>query len=358
MRLRALAPSCLELFPNAVDIVKAIESTGVKTVDDLLAVYDTPESIYDGLPPAIRISLPDFRAFCEQLVFAAAAPGQSGLEAFKQEELQESGRFGGETGVEQLDALMGGSFGSYTVTEFSGVAMTQLVLWIVLRHLALYGESSALWLDTTGEFPAEQASSAIHYIVEKDSETALGRLQVSHAFNLTAAHNALDALRTTLDALTYEEHEPCPIRFLVVAPVNPLFSFNLSGTSSQGHAMLTTFTRQLSSLARAYRMSVFVINNPVSCQPHNPLSAFSATITKPGLGPTFTYLCDHTVWIGNAEDLFGDQDETLMELQNVSMGGAPRQVYIAEILRSRHVLSRTWQPFIIEGGVAILPIQL
>lgn len=73
-----------------------------------------------------------------------------------------------------------------------------------------------------------------------------------------------------------------------------------------------------------------VLNIPVSSLPRNPLSAFHSTVTKPGLGPTFTYLSDHTVWISKAEDIFEKLPDSPSNVQ----------ILLAEVFRSRTMVRR------------------
>lgn len=92
-----------------------------------------------------------------------------------------------------------------------------LALQVVLRHLSSDYNVSALWIDTTGEFPADRMPSLIEsckgnvcnqYGVMKSvgccsrhaqaSSTALDRLQVALAFDVETAHEVLEMLRSTL----------------------------------------------------------------------------------------------------------------------------------------------------------------
>ena len=75
--------------------------------------------------------------------------------------------------------------------------------------------------------------------------------------------------------------------------------------------------RHLRSMARSYYLAFLVsvctshlalsnpsevVNNTSASLPHNPLSAFSSTVRKPALGPSFTFLTDCTIWLARQED--------------------------------------------------------
>lgn len=55
-----------------------------------------------------------------------------------------------------------------------------------------------------------------------------------------------------------DSHRPSPIRYVVISPINAIFSQLLSGASSQGHAILSTFMHRLSVLARSFRLTFLV----------------------------------------------------------------------------------------------------
>lgn len=58
----------------------------------------------------------------------------------------------------------------------------------------------------------------------------------------------------------------------------------------------------------------------------NPASAFSGTIAKPSLGPTFSYLVDATLWLAKANQVLVTDREDL---------------YIVEIFKSRKTVFST-----------------
>lgn len=111
-----------------------------------------------------------------------------------------------------------------------------------------------------------------------------------------------------------------------------------------GHAIMTSFMRQLRSLARTYSLSILVrgktftrayshlnllkvLNGTSASAPHNPQSAFLTTTRKPALGPTFTFMTDATLWLAKRHQHPG------------GTGGLAAQEsgdnYVAELFRSR-----------------------
>lgn len=167
MRLRLLVPTLGEHFADAASIVQAFESAGFRTSYDLL-FGDPPEVLFSKLPDG-TISYSDLQDLLSQVASATAAHGLAGDVVLEEEQNVKSAHFGGETGVLELDEMAAGAFGAYGVTEVSGSAASRLVLWIVVRHLAQCGESSALWIDTSYDFSVDQAVLALQSIPFKVS---------------------------------------------------------------------------------------------------------------------------------------------------------------------------------------------
>lgn len=105
---------------------------------------------------------------------------------------------------------------------------------------------------------------------------------------------------------------------------------------------MVSFMRLLRSLATALvPLLALVINNTTSTSSFHQqqqnvsqpgISAFEAlSNVRPTLGPTFSYLCDWTIWIGSAQEPFPKDRE--MAVQN---GEGTK---IVEIWRSRRTVS-------------------
>ncbi|KAG8978120.1 hypothetical protein FRC05_011236 [Tulasnella sp. 425] len=162
MRLRLLMPALQEHFADASNIVQAFDDAGFKTSYEAL-FGDPPEALLSK-PSEGTISYAGLQGFLFQVAVATAAHGSSGDIVLEDEHKIKSAQFGGDTGVLELDEMVAEAFGAYGVTEVSGSAASHLVLWIVVRHLAQYGESSALWIDTTYDFSVDQAALALQNI--------------------------------------------------------------------------------------------------------------------------------------------------------------------------------------------------
>jgi RAD51-like protein 3 len=126
------------------------------------------------------------------------------------------------------------------------------------------------------------------------------------------------------------------VRLVVIDSVTSLLAPSLSAVSSHGHAIMTTFMQHLRSMARSYHLAFLVsvytshvalsnpsevVNNTSASPPRNPLSAFSLTVRKPALGPSFTFLTDCTIWLARHEDT-----------TNTEAGSS---IHVAEIFKSR-----------------------
>jgi hypothetical protein len=106
------------------------------------------------------------------------------------------------------------------------------------------------------------------------------------------------------------------------------------------------------STVTSFQICAKIINNATASTSHNPHSAFSTTVRKPALGPSFTFLTDATLW-----------------LSRICAGG---DIYVAEVFRSRTTVglfqitdtykylcysfkpSKTWCTFGIRQGVLVV----
>ena len=111
------------------------------------------------------------------------------------------------------------------------------------------------------------------------------------------------------------------------------------------------------AICSVLRCRIQVINNATSAAPapRNPHSAFSTTVAKPALGPSFAFLTDATIWLSQHREKAGTNEDCT--------------TYVAEIFRSKtavglplfynvavniHIVpkrSRTWCAFRICDGV-------
>ncbi|KAG2035877.1 P-loop containing nucleoside triphosphate hydrolase protein [Suillus americanus] len=329
MRLESVVPSIPAELVAALD-----NSCGIRTDTDLL-FFGSSLDIIKKLPLG-TVTLSDLEKFTELVAKKASVPGHRGDEI-----LVGTGRISekhtqASCGVKELDDLVG-SFGDSRVFEISGAkgsGKTALALQIVIQGLLADADSCVLWIDTSGDFSAEMTAQLVRYFDITVSNKVLERLQVSLGFNIEAVHDVLEALRISL--LSSRTVGP-RVRWIVLDSITPLMLPSLSAVSSQGHAMMTTFMRQLRELARTFGITVMVINGTSAAAPFNQSSAFASTIRKPALGPSFTFMTDCTLWLSKTKDM-PDPEGSF-------------SVHVAEVFRSRATRSKTWCTFQIRHDV-------
>ncbi|OJT03212.1 DNA repair protein RAD51 -like protein [Trametes pubescens] len=335
MRLQHFSP------PIQNELVQALQEIGIRTDTDLLLSED-PTKIFMRLPQDLGISLLDFRRAVAKVAEMASATPTYGDKLLQQELKRQEDIFADDMriGVPALDALLGG-FSPPRVIEVSGdkgSRKTALALQLSLRHLAQVRDSSVLWIDSNGEFSPERVSMMLGQMEGELSPTILERLQVSLAFDVEAVHEVLESLRQTLSSRSSFSELPTT-RCIVIDSITPLLGPMLSATSSQGHAIMTTFMRQLRAFADSFLLTILVINSSTKILPSNPETVFE-TARKPALGPSFTFMADATLWLSQRppEEAESDDDST---------------VHIAEVLRSRISRSKTWAQFKIKNGLLV-----
>ncbi|KAI0635525.1 P-loop containing nucleoside triphosphate hydrolase protein [Trametes polyzona] len=337
MRLQHFSP------PVKPELVDALQSIGIRTDTDLL-LGDNPTDIFKRLPPELGLSLLDFRRAVSKIAELASATSVYGDALLEQETKRQEDIFKEDmlVGVPELDSLLGG-FSPPKVIELSGdrgSGKTALALRVVLRHLSQIGDSSALWIDSSGEFSPERVSRMLEKIEGPCVASVLERLQVSLVFDIEAVHDLLESIRQTLSSRGDYSELPTT-RCIVIDAITPLLGPMLSATSSQGHAIMTTFMRQLRAFADTFSLTVIVINSSTKILPRNPETVFE-TARKPALGPSFTFMADATLWLSCRDE----------ELQQ-SADGVEVTTHIAEVLWSRISRSKTWAKFRIRDGILL-----
>ncbi|KAI0715829.1 P-loop containing nucleoside triphosphate hydrolase protein [Cerioporus squamosus] len=322
MRIQQLVP------PLGADLANALQEIGIKTDTDLLLAHD-PLTIFAKLPAGHGVTLRQFRDILAQVTELAAAPPVYGDKLLEQEMKRQEDIYADDMllGVPEVDALLGG---------FN--PPRALALQLALRHLARTANSSVLWIDTGGEFSPERVALLLEQLEGPYSPTALERLQVSLAFDIEAAHEVLEAVRQALSAAQDhgemdEGSSASPlIRCIVIDNITALLGPTLSATSSQGHAIMTTFMRQLRAFADLFSLTILVVNTSTRVGPRNPhatnTESVFETARKPGLGPSFTFMTDATLWLTrrSRDERDGEADSTM---------------HIAEVFRSRLTVGLT-----------------
>ncbi|KAJ7283493.1 P-loop containing nucleoside triphosphate hydrolase protein [Mycena rebaudengoi] len=328
MRLTACVPSI------PIHLVSILEKCGVKTVEEFLFSSSTFD-IFRRLPVGATTlqELTECTAIVAEL---ASAQGQSATDLLELHSESEEDRF--LSGVPRLDELLRGLVASRRLIEVSGnkgSGKTSLLLHLVLRHLSCRPQSSVLWIDTTGDFSAGRAAEILEMEDGPGACTALERLQVSLAFEVDAVHDVLEELRICFTASTPPEFK---IQGVVVDAVTPLLGPNLSPVSSQGHAIMSGFMRQLRAFAQAFSLTIFV---PFT--PYVPGSASNnPNIRKPALGKSFTFLTDATLWLASCDDGSVEQSEK----EDYSR-------HMAQVYRSKVTMAKSLCSFKIQRGLVL-----
>ncbi|KAH9847228.1 P-loop containing nucleoside triphosphate hydrolase protein [Lenzites betulinus] len=334
MRLQHFSPQIPE------GLVTALASISIRTDTDLLLSED-PTKIFMRLPQELGLSLLEFRMAIDKVAELASASFTGGDILLEHENKCQEDIFADDMllGVPEVDALLNG-FCPPRVVEVSGdraSGKTALALQLVLRHLTQVRDSSALWIDSGGDFSPERVNLMLEEMITPDAHTVLERLQVSLAFDIEAVHDVLESLRQSLSSRNSDTEVPIT-RCVVIDSITPLLGPMLSATSSQGHAIMTTFMRQLRAYAESFSLTIIVINSSTKVLPRNTEAVFN-TMRKPALGPSFTFMADATLWLSQrpAEDS-GDEAAT---------------THVVEVLRSRISRSKTWARFKIRQGLLV-----
>ncbi|GLB40569.1 putative P-loop containing nucleoside triphosphate hydrolase protein [Lyophyllum shimeji] len=327
MRLAGLVPSI------SAELVSCLDKLGIRTDTDL--VFRPIIEVYRQLPPGI-VALRDLENVVTRVTELASAPAMSGADMLKLEMQADTKAPVLSSGIDHLDRLLGG-FGGRRVIEIAGdkqSGKTTLALNIVLRHLAEFRHGRAVWLDTTGDFSVEQATEVLKSLHTEAASTALERLQVSLAFDIEAAYNVLEELESFLTpSASPENHLWC----IVIDAITPLLGPLLSAVSAQGHSTMTSFMRQLRTVAQRHSCPILVINNATLINPRDTANLSAAR--KPALGPSFAFLTDATLWLETTGDeAVHDHDREYT-------------VRSAEVLRSKTTPLRSRALFRISRGI-------
>ncbi|ESK94219.1 dna repair protein rad51-like 4 [Moniliophthora roreri MCA 2997] len=317
MRLSALA----SLLP--VGLVSSLEAIGINTDIDLLFGPSDLE-ILRRLPPQTT-SLKELR---KSISLVAECSSPKGASAFQL--LQEACPYRNlESHCLELDSILEGGFRSSYVFEVSGdrrSGKSTLLLNVALHSLVDDPEAEAVWIDTTGDFSPDRAAQVLEcFSADKPKIGVLERLQVALAVDIETVQRVMQVIISRLKPRA---------RCIVIDSITPLLGPYLSSTSTQGHAIMTSFMRHLRSIARTYSLVIFVINNAtgiLGSQP-NPQSIFPDTVKKPALGVSFPYLTDATLW-----------------LTAIGSGG----IYRIEVLRSRISRTNAWCEFVMTHGILL-----
>ncbi|KAB5591910.1 RAD51 protein [Ceratobasidium theobromae] len=348
MRIRTIHKN-IPLLISKPHILPALEASGIKTTYDLLFT-PLPDILARLCARAAEdVLTEDIVTLQDEIAVACAAPGIRG-DQLVEKELSDMETMKPQTfaplGVQSVDNLLGETLYGPYVVEISGLAgsgKSTIALQVVIRRLAHDDESSALWIDCSGDFAGERARRMCQALgLDNDAASAtLQRLQVVLSFEMDQFQTTLDSVEASLS-----ETPEASMRYIVVDPITPLLAGQITGSSSQGHATMTSTMRQLARIAQEHKITILVINRTATAAIHNSLSSFPGVTAKPALGPTFTFLAHATIWLSTASAALGRGHTERPRPE----GG---QTHIVEVFRSRVGLSHQWGTFYIQDGVVV-----
>ncbi|KAJ6539043.1 P-loop containing nucleoside triphosphate hydrolase protein [Mycena capillaripes] len=334
MRLAACVPSIPE------HLLSSLDKCGIRTDADLLFSGSTFD-LFRRLP-AQTTTLRELTEVFTLVAEMASVRGESAADLMTVHTTEPNDQ-DILSGLPQLDEILHGLTTSRRLIEVSGnkgSGKTSLLLQLVLHHLVHHPQSSVLWIDTTGDFSAVRAAEILERSDVPDASAALERLQVSLAFDVDSVHEVLEELRFSFSPSTPHQTRT---RVIVLDTITPLFAHLLSPVSSQGHAIMTGFMRQLRAFAQIFSMTVFVVNNSTAFTPFVAGSASNdPNIRKPALGPSFTFLTDATIWLVLCGD-DSDLHEKDAEIEFTK--------HVAQVYKSKVTMSPVLRTFKIRQGV-------
>ncbi|KAF9265754.1 P-loop containing nucleoside triphosphate hydrolase protein [Marasmius fiardii PR-910] len=330
--MRLNAPDFVHFIPSSS--LSEFNKIGIKTTADLLFGHSALE-IISRLPPG-TISLKDLQTYMKEIAESTSAKGASALEISKGPAYSYAPSYL-SSHCSNLDTIVGGrGFDTSRVFEISGdhkSGKTILALNIGLHVLLDDPESEVVWIDTNGDFSPDLSVRVVES--ERFPSTtnldarfeALERLQIATAVDIESIYQVLQVVTNRL-RLPSSEHPRT--RCIVIDTITSVLGPFLSPNSSQGHAIMTTFMRQLQSIARTHLIAVFVINNATGIPRNqsNNVSMFPANVKRPSLGASFPFLTDATLWLSRPQTEIVDN--------------VPIHSTVVEVLRSRVSSSNLW----------------
>ncbi|KAJ7228957.1 P-loop containing nucleoside triphosphate hydrolase protein, partial [Mycena pura] len=328
------------------NLVSGLEQCGIRTEADLLFSGSTLD-VFRRLP-AETTTLKELAKLMALVAEAASAPGQSAA-ALVEADVESDCNNDFLSGLPQLDQALSGLTAPRRLIEVSGnkgSGKTSLLLRLVLHHLVFRPQSSVLWVDTTVDFSVVRAGEILDSFGIPGASTALERLQVCQAFEVDTVFQVLE------DMSTWCISHPTKIRAVVVDSVTSLLGPLLSPVSSQGHAIMTGFMRQLRVLAQTYCITVFVVNNSAAFTPLVPGSASNnPNIRKPALGPSFTFMTDATLWLALC------RETAYAEAGALAVEETECTKHVVQVYRSKITASKPLCTFKMRRGIILLETE-
>ncbi|PVF99532.1 P-loop containing nucleoside triphosphate hydrolase protein [Serendipita vermifera] len=301
MRLRTLIPTLPFRFEHEIELIEALSILGIVNAQDFLLHYLTSD-LFQRLPEGVveKILLKKLYEYISSVLMSDATRGD--VQYARERSLATKLGDPPNTGITQVDLKVRlPHCGIVEVAGLSGTGKTFLVMNIIIKYLLQYESALAMWFDPLGNFSPERGSGIAHRLVETFPEgyaDPLTRLQVSAATDLAATYDVLEKMEAQLKETGYGVER---VKLVVFDPVTPLLGPNLSATSSKGHALMASFMRHLSSLAKQYGLLIFLINTAtrVRVPPPEAGEPVPKPAYKPSLGPSFSHMTDMSLFMSS-----------------------------------------------------------
>lgn len=258
MRLQALLPT---LRSRPVDeeklkqLLNALINLRLALPQDVVLRYSAEQLFH--LLPVDCISRKQWNSLYEEITTFLVADVSKGDELYQQELLPRACQSSVCTlGLPSIDSAIDlPQDGVVELAGFAGSGKTVFLNHMVVKYLLDNEDRSVMWIDTLGSFSPELASQVVEQLKAKKENDALLRLQVASCPDLASVYDILEGVETQ----SKDQQIVGPkLRMIVIDPITPLLGPSLSAVSSKGHAMMVTFMRYLMSLAKQYRILVFV----------------------------------------------------------------------------------------------------
>ncbi|PAV16115.1 P-loop containing nucleoside triphosphate hydrolase [Pyrrhoderma noxium] len=356
MRLRTI------LYGHPETVLKAFENSNIRSAEEFLISSENLQELYQRLP-AESITFAELEVVRDYVLATVASNGYNGYELAEKARsanlVLESPLWTKRNRISTF--LSTWTHGIIEVAGEGGSAKSTFALNAVVNYLTSEQDASVHWIDTVGTFSVDRATRIIaafsdsYNVIAQDSSStssASNRLHVSLAFTVESATGILAAIRSLVESDSSSTSVRSPdaacqgtVRLIVIDQVTTLFSHVLTTGSSEGHAMLAAFMRELRDITETYKILALILNNSNSkkktthSQSENkPGSSYGSTSKinhkpKPALGITMTFLADTTLWLEKAHDAFSYLSSEEQEEKFIC--GCLNNEYTVEILRSR-----------------------
>ncbi|KAF8699283.1 P-loop containing nucleoside triphosphate hydrolase protein, partial [Rhizoctonia solani] len=258
MRIRTIQRNVPRLVSKP-HILPALESAGIKTTHDVL--FTPLGELLNRLSGAEDILTTDIIELQDEIAAVCAVPGIRGDELLEKEvlaaEAMKPYSFSA-LGVKSVDDLLGETLYGPYVVEISGQTgsgKSAIAMQVALRRLAYDPDASTLWVDCSSDFSVERAKRICQNLEldEITTTSVLSRVQIILSFEIDEFQNTLDSIEASLT-----ENSQASLRYIVVDPITPLLSGQITGSSSQGHATMVNIMRQLARIAQDHNLTVMV----------------------------------------------------------------------------------------------------